>query len=255
MKRYDVAIIGAGVVGASIAYTLSKFNLNLIILEKEIDVSFGVSKANSGIVHAGFHHPLNTLKAKLEIWGNLLYKKLHKELNFPFKRCGAIVACFNEEDKRMLNELYENGIKNEVPGLELCNRERVFELEPNINPDIIGGLYAPTAGIVEPYRLVFSLAEAAKLNGVEIKTSFAVIKVKKEKNNYLIISDKSESVSAHFVVNAAGLYADVISRIFKAENFTIIPRKGEEYILDREASGIVNRVIYPVPKKIQKELL
>lgn len=252
---FDVAIIGAGVTGAAIARKLSSYKLDVVLLEKEIDVSFGVSKANSGIIHAGFHHPLNSLKAKLEVKGNLMYDSLEKELNFPFKRTGILVVAFNYEEMKTVEHLYRQGVENNVIGIELCNQERIHELEPKLNADVIGGLYAPTGGIIEPYRFVFALVESAIKNKVVFKKEFKVVKQTFRDDYYDIFSEKGENIKARYVINAAGLYADEVSKIFNAEDFKIKPRKGEEFLLARDSKGFTSKVIFPVPTPISKGIL
>ena len=172
---FDVAIIGGGVSGSAAAYRLSRYQLKTVLLEKEADVSFGVSKANSGIVHGGFHYSAEkTLKGRLEIRGNLMYDKWHEELDFAFNRCGILIVAFKPEQMEEITRLYEQGVANSVPGIELCSKERILELEPKLSAAVYGGLFAPGGGVVEPYALVFSLVEAAKLNGVTLKTNFKV---------------------------------------------------------------------------------
>lgn len=252
---YDVAIIGAGIVGASLARLLSSFELKTVLLEKAVDVGFGVSKANSGIVHAGFHHSPDTLKARLEIKGNQMYDKLHDELAFPFKRNGIIVAAFSSDEMKTVRNLFEQGVANGVPGLEICGAERLFALEPKLNPDVAGGLYAPRGGVVEPYRYVFSLVESAVKNGVELFTQFEVVNASFSDASYKITSSSGQSVTARYVVNAAGLYADKVSEIFNAEKFKIHGRKGEEFLLDRNTPACPSHVIFPVPAKESKGML
>lgn len=268
---YDVAIIGAGVSGSCIARALSFYNINTVLLEKCTDVGFGVSKANSGIIHAGFHHKADSLKAKLEIQGNLMFERLQYELGFPFKRVGILVVAFSYEEMKTIEHLYEQGRTNQVPGLEICGAERMRSLEPNINEDVVGGLYAPTGGIIEPYRFVFALTESAKKNGVDILTDFKVSSAKRctltpssspvgrgEKTPavvYCIRSSSGKEIQARYVVNAAGLFADEVSAIFNGESFKIKPRKGEEYLLDRNAACFPNHVLFPVPSKNSKGML
>ena len=252
---YDVAIIGAGVSGTSTAWHLSRYELNTVLLEASADVGFGVSKANSGIVHGGFHHPLTSLKAKLEIRGNLMFERLHHELGFPFSRCGILVAAFSEEEMPTVNRLYEQGVANGVSGLEMCGRERMLELEPKLNPEVVGGFYCPGGGTVEPYRYVFSLVESARRNGVELRCNFKVIRGERSGGIWHLTASDGSVVDARYVVNAAGLYADEISRCFGAELFTIHPRKGEEYLLDRASQGRPAHVIFPVPSKHSKGVL
>jgi glycerol-3-phosphate dehydrogenase len=256
---YDVAIIGAGVVGASIARRLSAYELSTVLIEKESDVSFGVSKANSGIIHGGFHHSKETLKARLEVTGNIMFDRLQQELHFPFKRCGILVAAFSPEEMKTVERLYMQGVENQAIGLELCGRDRVRSLEPKLNPDVVGGLHAPSGGVIEPYRFVFSLIESAQKNGVYLQTQFEVTEVqekKKEEEQYFLIRSKSgEELAARYAVNAAGLFADQVSALFDAEQFRIIPRKGEEFLLDRNAAGLTGKVVFPVPSSVSKGML
>lgn len=254
-KIYDVAVIGAGCCGASIVRRLSAYDLSVVLLEKCVDIGFGVSKANSGIIHAGFHHPVTSLKARLEIRGNLMFDQLHYELNFPFKRVGIIVAAFSVEEMKTIEHLYSQGIANGVPRLEVCGRERILSLEPDLNPDVVGGLFAPTGGIIEPYRYVFALVENAEKNGVEVRKNFTVCKGVREGDYWIVESKEGEYIKAKYVVNSAGLYADEVSKSFGAEEFKIIPRKGEEFLLQRNAKGLPNHVIFPVPGKHTKGIL
>ncbi|MFP4363054.1 MAG: NAD(P)/FAD-dependent oxidoreductase [Spirochaetia bacterium] len=248
----DVAIIGAGVSGAAIARQLSRYKLDVVLLEKEIDVSFGTSKANSGIIHGGFHHPPGKLKTALEVQGNIMFDQLQRELDFPFKRCGIIVAAFNEEEMKTIQRLYSQGIENGSIGIEMCSRDRILDLEPKLSKDVAGGLFAPSGGIIEPYRFVYSLVESAIHNGVQLVTNFEVAEANHEKNEYIIKSSHGEEVHATYVINAAGLFADEISKIFGAEEFTITPRKGEYYLLDRASKACPSRIIFPTPSRVSK---
>ena len=252
---YDVAVIGAGCCGTSIARKLSAYEISVVLLEKCVDVGFGVTKANSGIIHAGFHHPITSLKARLEIRGNLMFDQLHYELGFPFKRVGILVVAFSVEEMKTIEHLYIQGVANGVPRMEICGRERILSLEPQLNPDVVGGLYAPTGGIIEPYRYVFTLVESAQKNGVEVKTQFTVEHGTREKDYWIIKSKEGDEVKARYVVNSAGLFADEVSKAFEAEDYEIIPRKGEEFLLQRNARGLPNHVIFPVPGAHTKGIL
>ena len=254
-KKYDVAIIGSGVSGANIARTLSRYDLKIVILEKETDVAWGVSKANSGIIHGGFHHNSKYLKTKLEIKGNLMFDQLKRELDFPFSRVGIVVAALNEEELKVVEHLYNQGVENNSIGIEMVSRERLLELVPKLNKDVIGGLYAPGGGIIEPYRFVYSLIESAKNNGVEILTDFKVVSQKKDDDYFTIYSENGRSVKAEYVINAAGLFADEISKIFEAEEFEIKPRKGEYFLLDKSTKANPDKVVFPVPGKVSKGIL
>jgi glycerol-3-phosphate dehydrogenase len=258
---YDAAIIGCGVSGANIARRLSMYQIRTAILEKAADVSFGTSKANSGIIHGGFHHNKKYLKARLEIQGNLLFEQLRRELDFPFKRCGIIVAALHEDEMKAVECLYMQGVENGVIGIELCSRERILELEPKLSADTVGGLYAPGGGIVEPYRFVFALVESALKNGVHLYTGFEVNEARYEPSAqrgaevWTVRAADGRQIHARYVVNAAGLFADEVSRIFKAEEYVITARKGEYFLMDRLTRARPGKVVFPVPTAVSKGML
>jgi glycerol-3-phosphate dehydrogenase len=252
---YDVAIIGAGVSGASIARRLSRFHLSVALVERCVDVSFGVSKANSGIIHAGFHHPPASLKARLEVEGNRAFDALQDELGFPFRRAGIVVAAFSIEEMKVVERLYEQGVANGAEGIEIASRERMLALEPALNHDTVGGLFAPRGGINEPYSFDFALVESAVANGVRLLTGWQVASARPVQGAWQVTSVAGEHLEARWVVNAAGLYADAVSAAFGAEEYVIVPRKGEEYILDRGAVGLPQRVVFPVPARNSKGVL
>ncbi|GHU89506.1 FAD/NAD(P)-binding oxidoreductase [Spirochaetia bacterium] len=252
---YDVAIIGCGVSGANIARRLSAYTIKTAILEKAADVSFGTSKANSGIVHGGFHHNKKYLKARLEIQGNLMFDQLRRELDFPFKRCGIIVAALHEDEMKSVEQLYMQGVENGVIGIELCSRERILELEPKLSQDTVGGLYAPGGGMVEPYRFVFALMESAMKNGVHLYTDFKVTAAQHEADLWTVHAEDGRIIKARYVINAAGLYADEVSKTFGGEEFTIKARKGEYFLMDRLTKACPERVVFPVPTAVSKGML
>ncbi len=254
-NKYDIAIIGAGVTGAAIARCLSAYRLSVALLEKEADVSFGTSKANSGIIHGGFHNAGNYLKTRLEVQGNLMFDRLAHELDFSFSRCGILVVAFTAEEMKVLDYLYEQGLENGAVGIELCSREKVLSLEPKVNSDIVGGLHAPGGGIIEPYRFVYSLVESAEKNGVDLFTNFQVLSRKRENGFYVLEDEGVGSIASKYVINAAGLYADEVSRLFGAEEFKIRPRKGEYHILDRRTEACPRKVLFPAPGKVSKGML
>ncbi len=252
---YDVAIIGAGVCGANIARRLSAYELDVALLDKEADVSFGVSKANSGIVHGGFHHNKKYLKARLEIQGAMMFDRLKAELDFPFVRCGIVVVALHEDEIRAVEQLYAQGVENGAIGIEMCSRERMLELEPSLSRDALGGLYAPGGGIVEPYRFVFSLVESAAKNGVRLLTGWEASGAIREGEAWSLRASDGRSLRARYVVNCAGLYADEVSRIFGAEDYAIKGRKGEYYLLDKLTRAKPGRVVFPVPTSVSKGML
>ena len=253
--EFDAAIIGCGVSGANIARRLSAYNIKTVILEKAADVSFGTSKANSGIIHGGFHHNKKYLKARLEIQGSLMFDQLRRELNFPFRRCGIIVAALHEEEMKAVEHLYMQVVENEVIGIELCSRHRILELEPKLSSDTVGGLYAPGGGIIEPYRFVFALVESALKNGVQLFTNFNVKEASRNGDFWSICAEDGREIKARYAINAAGLFADEVSKTFGAEEFAISARKGEYFLLDRLTKACPSKVVFPVPTSVSKGML
>jgi len=253
--EYDVAIIGCGVSGANIARRLSAYSIKTVILEKAADVSFGTSKANSGIIHGGFHHDKKYLKARLEIQGALMFDQLKRELKFPFYRCGIIVAALHEEEMKVVEHLYMQGVENGAIGIELCSHKRILEIEPKLSTDTAGGLYAPGGGIIEPYRFVFALVESARKNGVELFTDFRADKASRNGEYWLIRAEDGREIRARYAINAAGLFADEVSKTFGAEEFTISARKGEYFLLDRLTKACPSKVVFPVPTPVSKGML
>lgn len=252
---YDVAIIGAGVCGANVARRLSAYELDVALVDKEADVSFGVSKANSGIVHGGFHHNRKLLKARLEIQGAMMFDRLKAELDFPFVRCGIVVVALHEDEMRAVEQLYAQGVENGVIGVEMCSRERMLDLEPKLSGDALGGLYAPGGGIVEPYRFVFSLVESATRNGVRLYADWNLVAAAREGEAWTLRAADGRKMRARFAVNCGGLFADEVSRIFGAEAYTIKGRKGEYYLLDKLTRAKPDRVVFPVPTSLSKGML
>jgi len=259
--EFDVAIIGCGVSGANIARRLSAYNIKTAVLEKAADVSFGTSKANSGIIHGGFHHNKKYLKARLEMQGSLMFDQLRRELNFPFRRCGIVVAALHHDEMKVVEHLYLQGVENEVIGIELCSRQRILEIEPKLSADTVGGLYAPGGGIIEPYRFVFALVESALKNEVELFTNFKVHEANRDSSGFWIIREEKKSnsarreIKARYVINSAGLFADEVSKIFGAEEYSIKARKGEYFLLDRLTKACPSKVVFPVPTSVSKGML
>lgn len=251
---YDVCIIGAGVVGCNISRELSKYNLNICVLEKENDVSCGASKANSGIVHGGFAEKHGTLKAKLCVEGKKMYKSLQEELNFGYRNQHSLVIAFTEEEMEKLKELYENGIKNGVEEMEIIDGKRVRKLEPNINEEVIGALYCKSSGVTSPYEFTIALAENSIENGVDIKLESEVKAIDKIESGFLVKTDK-ETIECRYVVNAAGVYSDKIAKMVGADNFYIIPRRGQYILFDKGEGELSKNVIFQVPTKEGKGIL
>ena len=222
---YDIVIIGAGVTGCAVARYLSRYQASVCVVEKEEDVCCGTSKANSAIVHGGFDAAHGTLMAKMNVMGNLMFPALAEELDFEFQPNGSLVVCMNQEDMPKLQALYENGVKNGVKGLEIIDQARLREMEPNISPDAVAALWAPTGGIVCPFGLTIALAENAYTNGVEFRFNTEVKALTPREDGWIIQTNHG-AIDAKCVVNAAGLYADVFHNQVSQKKIHITPRRG-----------------------------
>ncbi len=253
-NMYDVIIIGAGVSGAASARELSRYNVNVCVLEKEHDVCCGTTKANSAIVHAGFDAENGSLMAKLNVRGNEMMEQLSKDLDFSFKRNGSLVICRDEEDMPNLQALYERGVKNGVKDLRIISREELVEMEPNIADDAVAALYAPTGAIVCPFNLNIALAENANVNGVEFRFNTEVCDIKKVEDHFEIQTNNG-IYEAKYIVNAAGVYADKIHNMVSEDKMHITPRRGDYCLLDKTAGGHVTKTIFALPGKYGKGIL
>ena len=252
--NYDVVVVGGGVTGCAVARELSRYELNCCLMERAEDVCSGTSKANSAIVHAGYDAVPGSLKAKFNVQGNAMMGTLSKELDFEFQRNGSMVLCFAEEDRPGLDALYEKGVANGVPDLRIISGDEARTMEPNLSDQVVAALYAPTGGIVCPFGLTIALAENACDNGVEFKLNTEVLAVSSIDGGYLLKTNQGD-VTARFVVNAAGVYADVFHNMVSKKKIQLIPRKGDYCLLDHEAGEHVSHTIFQLPGKYGKGVL
>ena len=252
--QYDVLIIGAGVTGCAIARELSHTGLKIALSDACDDVAMGASRANSAIVHAGYDCVPGTLMAKLNVRGNEMFDDVCESLNVPLLRVGSFVIAFGEEDEKELNNLLERGRANGVPGLEIISGERAREMEPKLSDDVTAALWAPTAGITCPYELTIAMSENARANGADILLRKRAVAIDYANDEFTVKFENGTSVSAKYVVNAAGVYADEVARLIGDDSFTISPRKGEYMLLDKQAL-CVGTVIFQTPSKLGKGVL
>lgn len=251
---YDIIIIGGGVIGCCIARTLSKYNLKICLLEKEADLASGTTKANSGVLHAGYDSERQYSKRKLCIRGNFLYIQAEKELNFPMKRIGSFVVALEDNQIKELEEKKKEGLEDGIPGLDvITDKQKIKDLEPNITDKVVGVLHAPSAGIVSPYEMTFALAENAAINGVKFFCNHKVIDI--DHSDYIFtVKTKKGVFKGQNVINAAGLNGREISKMLGLDYFDILPRKGEYILFDKNALHL-NKILFPMPTKISKGIL
>lgn len=259
MANYDVAVIGAGIIGCGIARELSKYKLKTVLIEKEPDVADATTKANSAIIHAGYDAKPGTNKAKFNALGNPMFDTLCRELDVPFKRVGSLVLAFSEEETTTLHKLYEQGLTNRIPQLELIGREELVHMEPNISRNAVGALYARTGGVIGPWELAIALAENAADNGVEVLLDSEVTAIDKLEDGFTVHMYDSEEgekqLKTKYIINCAGLYSDKIYGMVAEPDFKILPRRGQYNIFDKNVGSYVNMVIFQCPSKLGKGVL
>ena len=252
---FDIIVIGAGVSGCAIARELSRWKANVLVVDKAEDVCCGTSKANSAIVHAGYDAAKGSLMAKLNVEGSRMMPALAQELDFHYRQNGSLVVMMDEEGRDNLNALYENGVANGVEGLRIVERDELRAMEPNISDDAVAALYAPTGGIVCPFGLTYALAENAAHNGVRFQFDSKVTGLTPIDGGWKVSTERGD-LEAKVVVNAAGVHADELHNMVDGDDpMTIIPRRGDYFLLDRTTGGFVNRTIFQLPGKYGKGVL
>ncbi|MBO5212136.1 MAG: NAD(P)/FAD-dependent oxidoreductase [Clostridia bacterium] len=252
---YDVVIIGAGISGAMCAYKLSKYKLNIAVLEAGIDVAAGSTRANSAIIHAGYDAKEGTLKAKLNVKGCEMMQELTDALGVHYKNCGSLVVGFDDYDREQIEILKKRGETNGVKGLRILDKRELHKMEPNVSPSAVCALFAPTAGIVCPYDLAFALSENAATNGAEFYFNFKVSSIEKTDNGYAV-SDGNDTVCGKYIISATGIYCDEIAKMIDDPlPFEIIPRRGEYMLLDKAEGKTTQRTLFVTPNENGKGIL
>lgn len=255
MKSYDVAVVGGGVIGGSVLRELTKYRLSVCLLEKENDVAMGQSRANSGIVHAGFDAVSGTLKAKFNVAGNRMMRAYAEELGVKYKNNGSLVVAFSEEEIEALSVLKARGEKNGVPDLRILSAEELRAKEPNLSKDALGALYAPTGGIVCPYGLTIAAIGNAMDNGAELYVDFEAVKIQKTKEGFTVGSADGREISCKLLINCAGYGSGKIAKLAGDDSIKIGGRRGEYILLDRESGNFVSHTLFFAPTKLGKGIL
>ena len=251
---YDIAIIGAGIVGSMLARTLSAYDLSICILEKEHDVAMGATCANSGIVHAGYDAPEGSLKARLNVQGSLMMERIAGELGVPYRRNGSLVIGFGEEDREAIRKLYLRGLSNGVSRLRILEGAEARELEPGLSDRVTCALYAPSCAIICPYELAIAAAGNAMDNGADLLLDFEVTHME-HKEDYFEISSPLRTVCASYVINAAGIRGEEVAAMAGDSSIRLRPRRGEYLLLDRECGSLVSHTVFRTPSEKGKGIL
>ena len=254
MTGYDAVIIGAGVSGAAIARELAKYEARVCVLERCEDVCCGTSKANSAIVHAGYDARPGTLMARLDVEGSYMIPQLARDLDFLYRNNGSLVLCMHEEDLPLLQELYERGRRNGVSALRMVTREEILAMEPHVREDVVAGMEAATGGIVCPFGMNIAFAENAAENGVEFRFDTTVTGFTHTREGWTVHTNQGD-VEARTVINAAGVYADVLHNMVSTHKLHITPRRGDYYLLDKTTGGYAHHTLFQLPGKYGKGVL
>ena len=264
---HDVVVVGGGIVGVTLARELARYDLDVVLLERDAEVGFGVSKANSGIIHSGIHADPATIKGSLEWPGNVAWLQLRDDLGFGFAQVGELLVALSPDEVPTIERLHDQGVRKGVPGLARWDQQQVRRAQPNLSREVIAALWAPTAGVINPYEAVLLIADNAARNGVEIATDQPVIGIDPPATDHrvgdrdadgdgpIVLRTPTRTLTTRFVVNAAGLYADEVARMAGVGTFTITGRKGEEYLLDKRLAGLVTSIIFPCPTETSKGTL
>ncbi len=255
IPTWDVIVVGAGVVGSMVARALSRYALDVLLLDKASDVGEGTTKANTAIVHAGYDTVPGTLKARLNRIGNAMFPQVCADLDVEYDRCGSYVVGLSADDLSTLRDLYVRGIENGVAGLEIISADEMRRREPAITPEVAGALYAPSGGIVDPFGLCIGAAEHAVLNGVELRLETRVTGFLRKGRAIRGVTTDRGAFHGRWVVIAAGLWADDLLHAAGLDGFAITPRKGEYFVLDRRAADRVHNVLFPCPTPVSKGIL
>ncbi|SET34917.1 glycerol-3-phosphate dehydrogenase [Natronincola peptidivorans] len=244
-QKYDVIVIGAGVVGSAVARELARYKLKIGVLEKNGDVCFEASGRNSAVIHGGFAYDLGTLKAACCVEGCLEFDQLARELDIPFKRTGKVLVGNTEEDYESLKRTIKNGKINGSVGLEMIDEKRLKELVPAV----IGkfAMFSPLSGIVDPFQYTIALAENAAMNGVDFYFNNEVIDIHREANGTYHIKTIQNNFNTRWVVNCAGLGSVKISEMLGIHGYRFGGTKGDYIVLDKRVGPLLPMPVYPVP--------
>lgn len=247
MERYDVAIVGAGLLGCFAARALSRYTLRILVLEQREDVCTGISKANTGIVYAGYDTKPGTLKTELTVRANARFDTLCSELGVTFRRRGSLMIACGPRADGILQKKYAHGQENGVPGLQMLTADEVLEKEPNLCHSVTGGLYAPTTGVVNPWELGIAAFENARSNGAEFHFREKLLHIANQGNGFLLETDRDRYV-CRAVLNCGGLSADGIRELLYGPKLRLFPSAADYLVLDDTAGNFLRHVVFHEPE-------
>jgi glycerol-3-phosphate dehydrogenase len=256
MRRYgfDVVILGAGIIGSTIARELTRYDLRVAVLDRAADIPSGASRANSSMIHAGFDDKPGTVKARFCSAGNRLYRGLAEELDFRLVPCGSYVCAFDEEQERHLETLRSQGERNGVPGMEIIAGEELRRREPHASGAITRALWAPSGAIVNNFEAVLAFIDNAQNNGAELflETEVQDLLLLEGRGEILGVRTNRGDFLAPIVINAAGVHSDRIARMAGDDSFAIRPTRGEYFIFDKAVGHLVKGFFFACPSKAGK---
>ena len=252
MLKTDVVVIGAGAVGCAVARELSKYAVDVIVVDKNEDVGGCASKSNSAIIHTGYDAAPGTLESQLVVAANPMYDEICKDLDVPFSRIGAILPAITDEQFEQLPAIKAKAFKNHVYDVEYKTGKELLEMEPNLNPEVKGGLWIPRESIIDPFILVQALAENANANGVQFLLNTKVIDIKTENGKVKSVVTTGEEIETKYIINCAGLHCDDIAQMVGKAEYKVVARKGQFFILDKNTSCQVEHIVLPIPTKVTK---
>ncbi len=247
MYHTDIVIVGAGAVGTAIARELSKYEVKVLVVDKRDDVGGDASKSNSSIICSGFDCPPDTLESMLCLAQRSMIEQLVKELDIPFRVCGAIMPAVTKEQYDLLPGIYREAYRNHVYDVEYVSPKQILEMEPEVNPDVLGGLYIPRDAVIDPFLFVVAQAENAACNGVEFLLNCQVTGIGRGNGKIETVETTRGTIYTKYVINAAGLFCDDIAEMAGERDFVVKPRKGQFFILDKNTPCKISHIIYPIP--------
>jgi glycerol-3-phosphate dehydrogenase len=252
---FDVAVIGAGVVGSAIARELSRYDLGCVLVEATSDVGTGTSKANTAIWHTGFDATPGTLEARLLRRSYVLFQDYVPEAGIPVERLGGLLVAWTDDQQLLLPALLDKAHQNGVADVQLVSVEEIYQREPNLKPGALGGLFVPGESILCTYTTPLALATQAVVNGVALRLNFSVRQIEVQNDGTTRLAGPGGHLRCRYLVNAAGLHSDVVNGLLGHNDFTVTPRRGELIVFDKFARSLVNHVILPVPTAVTKGVL